>query len=90
MRPASLSIQSQPIVNRCPIKPQCLADNFGAFPFLHHADGANAQRFQCRVIQFAGIIFSHAPIAKSISISSCQQICWLSYVLINRVHRTQP
>src|SRR5207302_10986237 len=46
--------------HRTPADPRGLHNDRGVFASLYASHGADADRFQRRVIQFASIIFSHA------------------------------
>jgi hypothetical protein len=58
--PTAAPIPGEPSVHRTPADPQGLRSNPGVFARLYASHGADADRFQSRVIQFASIVFSHA------------------------------
>jgi hypothetical protein len=53
-------LPGEPSVHRTPTDPQGLRNNPRVFASLYASHGADADRFQRRVIQLASIIFSHA------------------------------
>ena len=57
--PAAAPVIREPPVDRRAPDAEYTRYNFGAFAFLHTLHRALAQRFQGRMIQLAGVIFSH-------------------------------
>jgi hypothetical protein len=57
--PAAAPVVREPPVDRRAPDAEYTRYNFGAFALLHNLHRAFAQRFQSRMIQLAGVIFSH-------------------------------
>src|SRR6202007_1088223 len=81
--PSTSPILGQPSVYRTADDPQGSRDNFGAFAGLYAPHGADAHRFQRRVIQLAGIILSHST-SESDQIRNVKKKVEITYGLTNR------
>src|ERR1700751_5624938 len=80
--PSTSPILGQPSVYRTADDPQGSRDNFGAFAGLYAPHGADAHRFQRRVIQLAGIILSHST-SESDQIRNVKKKVEITYGLTN-------
>jgi hypothetical protein len=58
--PAALSVRGQPSVHRPGRNSQTPRYNLGAFPLLNAPYRSHSNLFECRVIEFARVIFLHA------------------------------
>src|ERR1700757_2554327 len=82
--PSTSPILGQPSVYRTADDPQGSRDNFGAFAGLYAPHGADAHRFQRRVIQLAGIILSHST-SESDQIRNVKKKVEITYGLTNKL-----